>query len=273
MTHAVRGSTTVAGVIGDPIAHSRSPQIHNAAYAALGLDWVFVAFPTPAGSGAAALDAMRALGIAGLSVTMPHKHDAVGACDELSETATRLGVVNTVCNRNGRLVGDSTDGDGFLRAMSDAGVDASDAEVVVLGAGGAARAIVCALGDAGAHVNVVARRAEAANDAAALAPGGAGRALEDLDAAIEGCDVLVNATPLGMRGEDVPVADESLTGLRLVFDTVYGANTTPLVTRASELGVTAVDGIGMLVHQAALAFEMFTGHAAPIDAMRAAASA
>ncbi|MFO7589353.1 MAG: shikimate dehydrogenase [Acidimicrobiia bacterium] len=273
MTHAVRGSTTVAGVIGDPIAHSRSPEIHNAAYAALGLDWVFVAFPTPAGSGAAAVDAVRALGIAGLSVTMPHKHDAVGACDELSETATRLGVVNAVVNRDGRLVGDSTDGEGFMRAVADAGVDASDAEVVVLGAGGAARAIVCALGDAGAHVNVVARRAEAAHDAAALAPGGAGRALEELDVALDGCDVLVNATPLGMRGEDVPVADESFAGLRLVFDTVYGSTTTPLIARASKQGVTAVDGIGMLVHQAALAFEMFTGHAAPLDAMRTAASA
>lgn len=271
MTRAVRGGTRVAGVIGDPIAHSRSPQIHNAGYAALGLDWVFVAFPTPLGRGAAALDAMRTLGIAGLSVTMPHKHDAVGACDELSERSKLLGVVNTVCNRDGNLVGDSTDGEGFLRALADAGGTVPDADVVVLGAGGAARAIVHALGAAGARVTVVARRTDAAAAAAALA-GGNSAAIESLDEMLAGCDVLVNATPLGMQGEDVPVTAAALAGVRLVFDTVYAPEETPLVARAKAGGISAVNGIGMLVHQAALAFEMFTGHPGPIDAMRDAAT-
>ncbi len=271
MTQAVRGGTRVAGVIGDPIAHSRSPQIHNAGYAALDLDWVFVAFPTAVGLGGAALDAMRALGIAGLSVTMPHKHAAAASCDELTETARTLGVVNAVCNRDGVLVGDSTDGEGFLRALGDAGVDPADAKCVVVGAGGAARAIVHALGAVSARVTVVARRLDAARDTAMLAPEGVAAPFSEIDAATAGCDVVVNATPLGMHGEDVPIAGEALAGIRLVFDTVYGAAPTPFVVRAGAADVATVDGLGMLVHQAAIAFEAFTGHAAPLDAMRVAA--
>lgn len=272
MTDAIRGSTRVAGVIGDPVGHSRSPEIHNAGYAALGLDWVFVAFPTPPGRGAAAVDAMRTLGIAGLSVTMPHKRDAAAACDELTPTAAALGVVNAVCNRDGTLVGDSTDGEGFLRALADQQIDPGATSVAVLGAGGAARAITHALGSAGARVTVVARRPEAAVAAAALAPGAGTADLDDLDEIVARCDLLVNATPLGMRGEDVPVSTESLAAVRLVFDTVYGDAETPLIARAKSAGVMGVDGIGMLVHQAAVAFESFTGHGAPLDAMRAVAS-
>ena len=271
MTGGVRGSTRVAGVIGDPIAHSRSPQIHNAGYAALGLDWVFVAFPTPRGRAAAALDAMRTLGIAGLSVTMPHKSDAARACDERTERATTLGVVNTVCNRDGVLVGDSTDGEGFLRALGDEAVDPTGIDAVILGAGGAARAIVEALGTAGARITVVARNPEAARAAAALAPDARTADIQALDDVVRGCVLFVNATPLGMQGEDVPVGTDALAGMRLVVDTVYGPGTTPLVARATAAGSVAVDGTGMLVHQAAVAFESFTGHPAPLDAMRAAA--
>jgi len=273
VTQAIRGGTRVAGVIGDPIDHSRSPQIHNAGYAALGLDWVFVAFPTPAGRASAALDAMRALGIGGLSVTMPHKHDAAEACDELSDRSQQLGVVNTVCLRDGSLVGDTTDGEGFLRALADAGTgDVSDARVVVLGAGGAARAITHALGAAGATVTVVARRADAADAAARLAPAGSSASFAAIDDAIAGCDVLVNATPLGMQGEDVPVPTPALAAVGLVFDTVYSPMETPLLARASGAGTRVANGIGMLVHQAAIAFEAFTGRVAPLEAMRAAAA-
>ena len=272
MSDAIRGSTRVAGVIGDPIAHSRSPQIHNAAFAELGLDWVFVAFPTAPGRGAAALDAMRTLDIAGLSVTMPHKRDAALACDELTETARVLGVVNTVTARGGSLLGDSTDGEGFLRALADEGIAAEGLQVMVVGAGGAARAITHALGAGGAVVAVAARRADAASEAASLAPGAAATSLEGAAAMLSGFDVLVNATPLGMQGEDLPFSDGALDGLRMVFDTVYAPDPTPLVARATARGIPAVNGIGMLVHQAALAFEAFTGRSAPLEAMRAAAT-
>lgn len=268
----VGGATRVAGIIGDPVTHSRSPAIHNAAYAALGLDWVFVAFPVPAGSAAAALAGVRALRIAGLSVTMPHKTDAAGACDELSSTAEALGAVNTVVGIDGVLLGDSTDGEGLVRAVRDEGVDPVDCRVVVLGAGGAARAIVHGLGLHQAHVTVAARRVDAARAAAVLAPGGQAVDLADVGPTIAASDVVVNATPIGMAGEPPPFDPDLLVGRRLVLDTVYHPIETPLLAAARARSVPNANGLGMLVHQAAIAFEAFTGAAAPLDVMRAAAA-
>src|SRR5262249_27984882 len=158
----ISGSTRVVGVIGDPVAHSRSPAIHNAAFAALGLDWVYVAFPVAAGRGADAVAAVRTLGIEGLSVTMPHKSDVAAACDELTPGAAALGAGNTVIRSDGTVRGDSTDGPGFVSALLDHGIEPRGRRVLVLGAGGAARAIVDALGRAGAIVTVAARRPAAA---------------------------------------------------------------------------------------------------------------
>ncbi|MGA2522171.1 MAG: shikimate dehydrogenase, partial [Acidimicrobiales bacterium] len=168
----------MVGVIGDPIAHSLSPLLHNAAFDALGLDWVSVAFPVPAGHADAALVGMRALGIAGLSVTMPHKEQAYRSVDDTTDVARRLQAVNCVTRRpeDGALVGDSTDGEGFLAALRrGAGFDPAGRRCLVMGAGGAARAIVLALAQAGAtEVAVVNRSADRAEAAAALA-GAAGR--------------------------------------------------------------------------------------------------
>jgi shikimate dehydrogenase len=147
----ISGATRVAAVIGDPVRHSLSPTLHNTAYAALGLDWVYVAFEVPDACAPDALAAMHALGIAGLSVTMPHKTAVAAACDELSADAQALRSVNTVTLLDdGRLRGDSTDGEGCCRALRDAETDIRGATVVVLGAGGAARAVVRAFGVAGA---------------------------------------------------------------------------------------------------------------------------
>jgi shikimate dehydrogenase len=267
------GATRVAGIIGDPVSHSRSPAIHNAAFAASGIDWVFVAFAVPRGMAARALDGVRALDIAGLSVTMPHKSDAAGACDELTPSAAALGAVNTVVARDRALLGDSTDGEGLLRSLHDEGVDPTGMRVVVLGAGGAARAIVHALGGQGASVTVAARRLDAAEAAAALTPAGAAISMDTVGGAVAACDVLVNATPLGMRGERPPFPAEALTGRRLVVDTVYHPAATPLLEEARARGVPHANGLGMLVHQAAIAFETFTGAPAPLDVMRAAATA
>ena len=146
MTPAIRGSTRVAGIIGDPVTHSRSPAIHNAAFRAVGLDWVYVAFPVAIGAGEEAVRAGRVLGLAGLNVTMPHKAAAASACDELSDRAATLGVANTVVYRpDGTVAGDLTDGEGFVRALAEHGVDAAGRRVLVIGAGGAARAITLAL--------------------------------------------------------------------------------------------------------------------------------
>jgi shikimate dehydrogenase len=264
----VSGKTRLAVVIGDPVRHSRSPAIHNAAYAAAGLDWVFVALPVPTGRGADAVRAMPVLGIAGMSVTMPHKADAAAACDALTEDASVLAAVNTVVAlADGSLLGDSTDGEGLRRSLVEAGLDVAGRTVLVLGAGGAARAAVLSLGRAGATVTVAARRREAAEAAAALAPGAS--AVEPDGDVGAGWDVVLNATPLGMAGEMPPVAVPGPG--RWAVDLVYHPEETPFLAAAAAAGARTVGGLGMLVHQAALGFEAMTGCPAPLDAMWAGA--
>jgi shikimate dehydrogenase len=271
---APRGSTRVVGVIGDPVTHSRSPAIHNAAFAALGLDWVYVAFPVAAGHGRDAVAAVRALGIAGINVTMPHKSDVAANCDALTPAAAALGSVNTVTNRDGHLLGDSTDGPGLVAALREHGVEPTGRRVLVLGAGGAARAIVDALGRAGAVVTVAARRADAGERAAALAPGAAVVGFgDDLTRVVAGVDVIVNATPIGMQGEPPPFDPSVLTVDQFVYDTVYHPSATPLLAGATDRGIPCAGGLSMLVHQAALAFTLWTGEAAPLAVMSAAAGA
>jgi shikimate dehydrogenase len=268
----IAASTRVVGIIGDPVAHSRSPAIHNAAFAELDLDYVFVAFPVRPGGGIDAVRAVHVLGLAGLSVTMPHKHDAARACDELTPAAAALGAVNAVARReDGTLLGASTDGDGFVRALADEGVTPGGRRVLVLGAGGAARAVVRALGEQDASVAVAARRAGAARAAAALAPEGRPVALPDVEAWVPEAEIIVNATPLGMGGEQPPFPTELLHDGQLVVDTVYHPAETPLLAQARARGARATNGLGMLVHQAALAFELWTGRPAPLPVMRRAA--
>lgn len=264
------GHTRVVGVIGDPVAHSLSPTLHNAAFEALGLDWVYVAFPVPRGRGAHAVAAVSALGLAGLNVTMPHKEDVAGACDELTEDAAALRSVNTVvAGSDGRTLGDSTDGPGFLDALAADGIDVAGRPVLVLGAGGAARAVILALGRAGATVAVAARRPDAAEAAAALAPGA--QSVPFGAAEPSSYDLVVNATPLGMSGGDpLPVDPEALNAGQAVVDLVYHPADTPLLTAARSKGALAVNGLGMLLHQAARSFTLWTGQPAPIEAMRSA---
>ena len=268
---AVTGATVVAGVIGDPVTHSMSPAIHNAAYRALGLDWVYVGLPVPAGRGHDAIRALPALGIAGVNVTMPHKTDAARACDVLSGDAAALGAVNTVVVRpDGSLLGESTDGAGFLVALERIGVEPAESRIVVLGAGGAARAIVLALGRARARVMVAARRRDAAMSAAELATGAEAHDWSDFATLVARADVIVNATPIGMRGE-APPFDPGLIGPRhVVVDSVYHPAETPLLAAARARGARAENGLGMLIGQAGLAFTLFTGLDAPLEAMEAA---
>jgi shikimate dehydrogenase len=267
----VTGATRLAAVIGDPIRHSRSPAIHNAAFAATGLDWVFVAFEVPEGSGRDAVKAVHRLGLGGMSVTMPHKQDAAWACDELTPEATALGAVNTVVpTERGRLLGASTDGEGFLRSLRDHHVEVSGTRALVLGAGGAARAITLALGHAGAVVTVAARRKDAAEAAAGMVSGADAMLLGDCDPG--GFGLVVNATPLGMQGEPPAIDPNRLNPGQFVVDTVYHPMETPLLAAARARGIACANGLGMLVHQAALAFELWTGVDAPLDAMRAAAA-
>lgn len=204
---------------------------------------------------------------------MPHKSDVIPACDELSPAAAALGSVNTIVNREGVIFGDSTDGAGLLGALRDEGVEVGDRTVLVLGAGGAARAIVHALGAEGARVTVAARRADAGERAAALAPGSSTVDFADLAVAVAAADIIVNATPIGMHGDAPPFDVGVLTPEQFVYDTVYHPSPTPLLAAASGRGIPNAGGLGMLVHQAAVAFMLWTGEPAPLAVMSAAASA
>jgi shikimate dehydrogenase len=263
----------VAGVIGHPIGHSLSPVLHNAAFAALGLDWTYLAFDVPPGAAGAALQGMRAFGIAGLSVTTPHKDDAARLVDRRSPTADRLGAVNTVVNVAGELVGESTDGQGFIDALRlDLGFDPAGRSCVIRGSGGAARAIVLALAGAGAaEVVVVPGRDAAKAQVAAGLAGPAGRLGRADEAA--GADLVVNATTLGMAAgpPDLPLDPALLGPGQMVVDIVYP--TTPFVAAALARGAAATSGLGMLLHQAAGAFRLWTGQEPPLAAMSAAALA
>lgn len=275
----ITGATRLAAVIGDPVRHSLSPVIHNAAFAAAGLDWVYVAMPVPAGGGAAAVDAMRVLGIDGLSVTMPHKAEVAAAVDALTPAAEALGVCNCLYRRDGRIVGHSTDGDGFVAAFEARfGRSPSGLSFLVAGAGGAARSIVEAIGRAGAGPIVVANRTvERAEAVAALAPKAAAASSGSATPAeVAAADVIVNTTAVGMAGgpapDGLPIPAEGLRPEHRVIDIVYQPRITPLLAAATEIGAETDGGVAMLIGQAALAFELWTGVAAPIEAMTVAAT-
>lgn len=273
MADLITGATKLAAVIGDPVRHSLSPQIHNAGFEALDLDWRFLAFPVVAGGAPAALDAMRSLSIEGYSVTMPHKESVAEHVDHLMPAAAALSSVNCVKREGGRLIGDSTDGIGFVRALeADIGRSISDATVGVIGAGGAARSIIDAVARAGAsRIIVVNRSADAAERAASLSPIASVGVEDDLQA----MDIVVNTTSIGMAGGPVPdgcpITLALLRPEHIVADIVYQPRQTPLLTAAAEIGATTVGGVGMLVHQAAVAFEWWTGSVAPLESMIAAA--
>ena len=269
----ISGTTKIAAVIGDPVRHSLSPALHNAAFAEAGLDWVYVALEVARGSASDALRSMRTLGMSGLSITMPHKRDAALTCDELSDDAAALRSVNCVSPLpDGRLRGDSTDGEGFLRSLRDAGVSVDGRTVSLLGAGGAARAVAVALARSGARVIVAARRLEARDEISALAPSIEAVEWGERDSVVADSSLVINSTPLGMLGSaELPCSALSLRREQVIADLVYTPLDTPLLRAARSTGATTVDGLGMLVHQAALAFEIWTGMTPSIEVMRAAA--
>lgn len=267
---------TLAAVIGSPVGHSLSPAIHNAAFRALGLPWVFVAWEVPEGYAPEALASMERFGVAGLSVTMPHKSAVAQALDSLTEEAEMLGAVNCVVREAGagsktKLIGHNTDGYGIIASLrEDADFNPEGADCLVLGAGGAARAAVLALANAGAaRVAVANRTPERAEQAAALA-GDKGEVVP-ADAAGE-FDLVINATPLGMGElkDETPISPMLLRPEQTLLDLIYIPEETTLMAQARDKGVAAHNGLGMLVHQAARAFELWTSQPAPLEAMASA---
>ncbi len=261
-------ATAVVGVIGDPVAHSLSPLLHNTAFAEWGLDWVSVGFPVASGQAPTALSGARALGVRGLSVTMPHKEAVAAWVDRRSPLADRLGAVNCVIFGDQGALGDNTDGAGLVAALRRGGrFDPEGGRCLVVGGGGAARAVVAGLADAGAaEVVVVNRSASRAASAAALA-GPVGRVGQPPDVAQ--CTLVVNATPLGMDGgpSGWPLDPALLTRDHVVVDLVYQPTATPWLEAARARGATVANGLGMLVHQAALQLAAWTGLDPPVEAM------
>jgi shikimate dehydrogenase len=267
----VHGTTRTVGIIGWPVEHSLSPAIHNAAFAALDLDWIYVPLPVPPGEAPAAIRGLRALGFAGANVTMPHKTDAAEAADTLSDDARRLRAVNTIVVDGDGVGGHNTDAPGFDRFLRrDAGFDPIGRAAVIFGAGGAARATALALARAPVARLIVAVRE----------PGRAGMLLDALEglpadvrvvgfdeASAESADLVVNATPVGSL--PLPRLEEGA----VVVDLRYHPSVTDVQTTARAAGATAFGGLGLLLHQAALSFELWTGHVAPLDVMSAAALA
>ncbi len=253
----ITGATRLAAVIGSPVRHSLSPALHNAAFEAGGLDWRFVALEVAPGGGADAVAAMRTLGIGGFAVTMPHKSDVAAAIDEIDPAAAALDSVNTVVLRNdGSTFGASTDGAGFVDWVEACGVEVVGRRVVVLGAGGAGRAIVDSLGRAGAgDIAIVNRTDAAAVAAASLAEAARVGSLDDLGAA----DLLVNATSVGMGSDDSPVDRRFLRPDLTVADIVYHPRETRLQREDADAGAATIDGLGMLVHQAVRQQQLWTG--------------
>ncbi|MBN1399857.1 MAG: shikimate dehydrogenase [Anaerolineae bacterium] len=280
----ILGSTCVVGVIGWPVEHSVSPPMHNAAFRALGLPWCYVPLPVrPARVSEAVLGA-RALGLKGLNVTVPHKQAVYALLDELSPAARAIGAVNTITFEDDRILGHNTDVGGFLRALREAGFEPQGCSALVLGAGGAARAVVYALGSVGAQVAILnrtlGRAVELARELSQALPEArfAAYPLNESHLGQYSAEVqlVINATPLGMWPqvdaspwpEAMPFPSEAF-----CFDLIYNPRETQLMRHARAAGARAADGLGMLVHQGAEAFECWTGARAPVEVMYAACTA
>jgi shikimate dehydrogenase len=271
----VRGSTRAVGVIGWPVDHSLSPVIHNAAFIALGMDWVYVPLPVPPQHLPSAVAGLEALGFSGANVTMPHKTECAALIGDLSDDARVLRAVNTIVVGSDGLSGHNTDAIGFERFLGeDAGFDPSGRSALVFGAGGAARACALALVRGGlAELWIAVREPSRADDLRATLEG-SGTSVTVIpfdEAARTTANLIVNATPLGSRGESLPLPP--LESGILAVDLLYRPPTTPLQAAVRGAGGAAFGGVGLLLHQAALSFEMWTGQTAPMPVMSAAALA
>jgi len=279
----ISGKTIVCGIIGDPVEHTVSPAMHNAAFAYAGLDYVYVPFQVKKEGLAEAIHGMGALNIRGLNVTIPHKVGVIPLLSELDFLAEYIGAVNTIVNHGGILKGYNTDGIGFIRSLLEEGVNPKDKNVVVVGAGGASRAITFTLVDKGASITILNRRsgmekavrlADEINNAFRRDVQALEFEDENLAKIMGKADILVNATSVGMipNPEETPVESRWFRPGLLVYDIVYNPVETRLLREARQAGATTIDGLGMLVWQGAMAFEYWTGQKAPFGIMRDAAS-
>lgn len=265
----INGKTKILGIIGHPVGHSLSPAMHNAALAALGLNYAYVPFDVHTEMLPAAVAGLRALGVAGFNVTIPHKTAIIPWLDELDESAAAAGAVNTVHNVNGRLLGYNTDGSGLVMSLKeDLNFSPGGTTIVMIGAGGAARGALASFCQVGAgRVIMINRNPDKAHELATFMGSRytgteivvAADALE-LKAHLSSADLLLNTTSLGMNQERIPFLDFSdLPGSAKVYDMVYSPPLTPFLADAALSGLSGANGLGMLVGQAEAAFRIWTG--------------
>ncbi|MFD2169201.1 shikimate dehydrogenase [Tumebacillus lipolyticus] len=268
-------ATRLVGLFGHPVAHSKSPQMHNAAFAHLSLDYSYLAFDVEPKRLQSAVESIRTLRMRGVNVTIPHKVAIIPYLDRLSREAELIGAVNTVVNDQGVLTGYNTDGIGYLSALEEeTGFNVSGQRVLVLGAGGAARAVTVQLALRGTSELVVAART--AEKAAGLVDElqaltrSAALSWEAAAAQLDAYDLIINTTPVGMHPDDgaLPIQVERLRPGQVVSDLIYNPLHTRLLQEAKARGCITVGGLGMFIHQGAHAFAHWTGVDAPVDVMR-----
>jgi shikimate dehydrogenase len=269
----VTGTTKIVGLIGDPVSHSISPEMHNAAFSHLNLDYCYVPFPVKPDMLGQAVDGLRALNVVGANVTVPHKERILPLLDEISPEAAAIEAVNTIANVRGKLVGHNTDGRGFMRSLEDSGIKTKQKNILIIGAGGAARAIgyyLCQECKALYIYNRTLARAErlrqhltairanvfSVDDGSFYKP-----------SFLPAMNIIINATPLGLLPDDpLPINPALLSKAHIVCDLIYFE--TPLLQEARKRRCKAINGLGMLLWQGVLAFEIWTGIAPPVEIMR-----
>lgn len=273
----ISGAARICGVIADPIGHTVSPAMHNAAFEQVGIDCLYVPFQVKKEELGKAIAGMRALNIRGLNVTIPHKVAVIPFLDDLDDLAQRIGAVNTIVNDDGVLKGYNTDATGFLRALLERGVEPKGKTVSILGAGGASRAISLALVERGSNLIILNRTWDKVKEQADRISQLCQREVqalklnkENLAKALNKADILVNTTSVGMSPdiEETPITADLIKPPVIVFDIVYNPIKTRLLREAETAGAETISGIDMLVWQGALAFEKWTGLKAPVKVMR-----
>jgi len=276
----INGKTRVCAIIGDPVEHSLSPVMHNAAFKELGLNLVYVAFTVTRNELKDAISGARSLGMRGLNVTMPHKNAVMSYLDETDSTAKAIGAVNTILNEQGKLIGFNTDGVGALRALKENGISPDGKKMLIVGAGGAAKAIAFQAAQEVEELVILNRTSEKAEQLAEVLRrefgkrvNGGALSAEVLKKELKTTDILVNATSVGMH-PDVnrsPVPSDLLRRDLCVMDIIYNPLETKLVTDAKAVGAKVVLGLEMLLYQGAVAFEIWTNCPAPVEVMKEAA--
>ena len=274
--HTIDGHTRTVGIFGDPIAHTRSPAMHNAAFQALGLPYVYLPFHVRPADLAKAVHGVRALGLLGLNVTVPHKERIVRYLDSLSPEAELCGAVNTVVNQDGQLFGDNTDGRGFLNSLQEAKLAPRGIEVVLIGAGGSARAVLVSLIRARCAVVRIVNRTQANARKLVRTYRRTGETRLEalpLDAlrdptVVSGAGLVINASAVGLHDDEfLPLAYTATQAGCLFYDLLYRPDRTPFLRHARAAGRPVMDGRRMLLHQGTLAFSLWTGRPAPLEVM------